>query len=191
MTGPEIAEKLLTAEEFYLLEDPIEGGKMELVRGRMVYEMPVSGKHGTRAADISYALLGFTRAHSLGKVGLESGFKLEQDPDTVRAPDVYFVSTAMLGPGGIPEEGYIPFVPTLAVEVVSPNDLDWKVMEKVDDYLAAGVPRVWVVRPKRQSVTVYRSGGLARVLRIDDVLTSDDAGFDAEGFTLPVREIVA
>lgn len=190
MASPQVADRLLTAEEFYEIEDPLEGGKMELIDGRVVIEMPTSGKHGARQVRVGASILAFSEANNEGEVGTEAGFLLAQDPDRVRAPDVHFVSNAMLGPGGIPEEGYIPFIPTLAVEIVSPNDLDSKVMEKVDHYLEAGVPRVWVVRPKRETVTVYRTGGLARILRAGDTLTSDDAGFVTEGFALPVAEAV-
>lgn len=45
-----VAEKLLTAEEFFRLPDPFHGGKMELVAGKVVCQMPVSGGHGKRAS---------------------------------------------------------------------------------------------------------------------------------------------
>jgi Uma2 family endonuclease len=49
-------------------------------------------------------------------------------------------------------------VPTLVVEILSPNDTQVQVREKVREYLRAGVPQVWVVEPDDQTVKVHRPG---------------------------------
>jgi Uma2 family endonuclease len=46
--------------------------------------------------------------------------------------------------------------PDLAVEVVSPSNRPGELLRKIGEYLAAGVPLVWVVYPKRRRVAVYR-----------------------------------
>ncbi len=163
---------------------------MELVAGEVVTWMPVSGKHGTRAVKICSRLDRFAEQHALGEVSVEVGFLLARNPDSVRAPDVSFVSRSAMPPGGLPEEGFVPYPPTLAVEVSSPNDLLADVTAKVDQYVAAGVERVWVVQPKNKTVTVYQ-GATARILRLGSSLTSDDAGFEVEGFDLAVADIFA
>lgn len=190
MAAP-VAEKLLTVQEFFRLPDPIQGGKMELVAGRVVCHMPVSGGHGERAAIITLETLAFVRSLALGKVFVELGYLFSRNPDEVRAPDVSFVSNAMLPPGGMPDEGWAPCVPTLAVEVVSPDDSDYDVSTKVAFYLAHGVQRVWVVRKRGETVAVFRPGGGAHVFGISDNLTSDDAGFELDGFHLPLSTIFA
>ncbi|MEX0784972.1 MAG: Uma2 family endonuclease [Dehalococcoidia bacterium] len=184
----EPATKTLTAEEFYQLPDPPEGGKMELVCGRVVTHMPVGGEHGSIALSVGSDLRSFVREHGLGLAGVEVGFRLFEVPDTVRAPDAHFVRADRLFDGRMPKSFY-PGYPDLAIEVVSPDDRDTEIQEKVDDYLLGGTPRVWVVRPERQSVTVHTPDGVARTLRGDDTLTSADAGFDVEGFALPVARI--
>jgi Uma2 family endonuclease len=184
-----VAEKLLTAEEFFRLPDPAHGGKMELVAGRAVCHMPVSGGHGERASVVDFELRTFLRRFPLGKLYIEVGYLFARDPDEVLAPGVSFVSNAMLPAGGMPDEGFAPCVPTLAVEVVSPNDTDYDVSTKVSFYLAHGVQRVWVVRKRGETVEVFWSGGNAHVYGIDDTLTSDDAAFEAQGFELPLRTI--
>lgn len=189
MATPQVSERLLTAEEFYELPDPEQGGKMELVCGRVVTDMPVSGKHAMRAGVLIEYLAPFARQHKLGVVGPEPGILIRRKPDTVRAPDVAFFASASMPAGGIPEEGFVPFPPTLAVEVVSPDDLDREVAAKVADYLEAGVERVWVVRPRLRTVTVHRPGGAAQTITENGVLTSDDAGFSVEGFELPIAAI--
>lgn len=191
MASPQLSERLLTAEEFFALPDPERGGKMELIDGRVVTHMPVTGKHGVRAIDIGAELRAFARAHKLGEVGGEIGFIVRRNPDTVLAPDIAFVAASPEHPDGTPEEGFVPWPPTLAVEVISPNDLDSEVTGKVDTYLAAGVSRVWVVRPKRQTVTVYRDNRTARIVGMDGALTSDDAAFAVEGFSLAISDLFA
>ncbi len=57
------------------------------------------------------------------------------------------------------QQGFIEGPPDLAVEVVSPNDTAREVAAKVNDYLKAGTPLVWVIRPAERTVTVHRRPG--------------------------------
>jgi Uma2 family endonuclease len=50
------------------------------------------------------------------------------------ALDVSFVAAARV-PDELPDSGYVPFAPDLAVEIVSPNDKAHEVQEKVTEYL--------------------------------------------------------
>lgn len=113
MASPKLSERPLTAEEFFALPDPAGGGKMELVAGEVVTYMPVSGKHGTRASYIARKLGNYADEHSLGEVPVEAGFLLQRSPDTVLAPDVSFFVRSPLHPGGVPEEGFVPYPPNL------------------------------------------------------------------------------
>ena len=183
--------RLLTAEEFYKLPDPKHGGKMELVRGEVVVHMPVGGPHGNLAAEVSGELRSFNRLHRLGSVGLEVGFRVARNPDTVLAPDVHFVRAARLPDGRHMPPSFFDGYPDLAVEIVSPDDTAKEVADKVAAYLAARAPRVWVVRPEGQTVTVHTQGGDVRTLGLGDLLTSDDAGFEVDGFELSLDELFA
>jgi Uma2 family endonuclease len=181
-------ETLLTADQFALLPEPAEGGKMELVEGKVVCMTPVGQQHGRRASRLIALLLSFVDEHELGYVGTEIGFRLAGDPDTLLAPDVVFVAE---DPSSPEQVTYVNGPPTLAVEIMSPNDLEQDVSQKVDRYLAAGTLRVWVVRPAVQSVTVHRPGGDSHTYSVGDTLGSDDAAFPAEGFELPLADIFA
>ena len=181
----------MTAEEFYLLPEPQEGGKLELIDGNVVYEVPANGQHGTLAGVFIEELGPFARRHKLGKVVPEVGFIVSRSPDSVRAPDVAFVSREAMGGPELPTEGWVPYPPTLAIEVVSPSNLDKDVALKVEQYLQAGVPRVWVVRPTTRTVTVHLPDHSARTLLPGSALTSEDAGFSVSGFELPVATIFA
>ena len=173
-----------------LLPEPPEGGKMELVRGEVVCMAPVGGEHGKRALRLGARILAFAGEHQLGEAGAEIGYRLRKDPDVVRAPDVSFLAASRLKDGRFPQ-GYVDGPPTLAVEVVSPGDRDGDVSTKVEDYLAAGTARVWVVRPEQRTITVYRSNGDAHIFREGETLGSDDAAFEVDGFALDVRDVFA
>ncbi|MBI2765155.1 MAG: Uma2 family endonuclease [Chloroflexi bacterium] len=187
MTAPH-GTKLLTADEFYALPDPPEGGKMELIRGEVVTHMPVGGPHGRIALRVGSRLLAFVDDKRLGDAGVEVGFRLSREPDTVRAPDVHFVRAERLTDGRMPR-AFFPGCPDLAVEVVSPDETDAEINKKLKQYVDAGTPRVWIVRPEQETVTVHRQGGDAHTYASGDALTSDDAGFGEPGFELLVSTI--
>lgn len=191
MASPQTAAPLLTAEEFHQLPDPEEGGKLELIDGEVFYEIPASSGHGDLAGLLIIRLGSFSLENGLGKVVPEVGFRLRRNPDTVRAPDVAYISHATIQARGWPREGFVDYPPDLAIEVISPSNLDSEVALKVEHYIEAGVPRVWVVRPRTQTVTVHYPDHTARTLLIGSVLTSDDAGFATAGFALALEALFA
>ena len=97
------------------------------------------------------------RANGLGRVfGAETGYVLETDPDTVRAPDASFVSRERIEAiGGIPSE-YFPGPPDLAFEVSSPRDRRGEVQSKTRSWLEAGTRAVVVVDPRKRIATIHR-----------------------------------
>lgn len=162
-----VAKRLLNAEEFWDL--PEGEGKRELVRGEVVEYMPVGGVHGEIALNIGALLKAWARTNQSGYVGVEAGYRLGEGPDSVRATDVSHVRQGRIPEGGVPEK-YWELAPDLAVEVVSPTEKADEVQEKVQDYLGAGTPLVWVVYPRTQQAVVYTPDGLARTYNTGDVL---------------------
>ena len=179
----------MTAEEFYHLPEPEHGGKMELVRGKVVVDMPVSGKHGERQGIIFTAFFSFLSPTRLGRAAVETGFIVQRSPFTVLAPDVSVTPLDRLPNGELPEDGFVEGPPGLAVEVVSPGDSEARVMAKVGEYLDAGVDRVWLVQARTRTVTVFRADGVIQQLTAGETLTSEHAGFAEKGFELRVDDI--
>jgi Uma2 family endonuclease len=99
-------------------------------------------------------------------------FVLASDPDTVRAPDVAFVSRAHADAVGRTVK-FWPSAPDFAVEVVSPGDSFGEVESRALDWLTAGTTAVLVLDPARRSATVYRTGGDVHVYAGGELDLSD------------------
>jgi Uma2 family endonuclease len=176
----------ITAED--LLRMPADGFRYELVRGELRKMSPAGHKHGRYSANITSSLGLHVKVNKLGGVyAAETGFWISSDPDTVRAPDVAFVSQRRLDEVG-DVEGYWPGAPDLVVEVISPSDTYAEVEEKVLEWLEAGARMVVVVNPRKHVVTVYRSLTDIAVLTGNDIL---DGGDDVAGWTMSVNDIFA
>ena len=181
-----VQEKLLTADDLWALAHQPEnaGKRFELVRGALREMSPAGGEHGEVAGIIFGLIWTHVRQHQLGRVtAAETGYILESDPCTVRAPDVGFISRAR-SPQPLDAQ-YVPLPPDLAVEVVSPGDRADAVEEKVLDYLRAGVAPVWVIYPASRTVIAHTAAQVRR-LGPDDTL---DGGSVLPGFAVTVNAI--
>lgn len=172
----------LTAEEVLDLPDDERG---ELVRGELVRESPPSYDHGSVAGNLLFHLRRFVEGRRLGRVVGEAGFVVERGPDTVRGPDVSFVS-AERDAVHRGRRGYFEGAPDLAVEVLSPGNTRREMSAKIREYFAAGGRRIWIVDPAGRTVTVHAPGEVPRVVTTADRL---DGGDLLPGFSLPVRKI--
>lgn len=181
----EQTKMLVTAEE--LLHLSAGDKKYELIEGDLKEMTPPGGMHGRIAAKMSSLLLNFVNSHDLGEVLVEAGFKLASNPDTVRGPDVSFLSGEKVPAGGLPE-GYISGAPNLAVEIVSPGDTASEIQDKVQDYLKYGSQLVWVIYPRQQMVMVHYPDGTAQTRHQADTLDGETI---IPGFSCPISDIFA
>jgi Uma2 family endonuclease len=175
---------LKTAEDLAHFDEP--GKTAELVRGVLVVHEPPSTRDGDRAARLTVRLGAFVERESLGSVfAQDTGFQIERNPDTVRAPDLAFVARDRLA--AIGEEGYGELAPDLVVEILSANDRPGAVLDKVGQWLSAGVRLVWVLDPVRQLTRVYRADGTVSIVEHDAYLDGEDV---LPGFRCPLTEIL-
>ena len=174
----------VTADE--LLDLPRGSQRYELLAGELITMSPAGWKHGVVAGDLNAILGHFVRQHKLGRIfGAETGFLLERDPDTVRAPDASFIHRDHL-PSEDPAEAYWPGSPDLAAEVLSPSESVAGVEKKVKDWFDGGALLVWVVDPEKRNVAVFRSAEDVTMLDEDDEL---DGGDVVPGFRCRVAEV--
>jgi len=174
----------MTADDFLLIDNK----GFELVDGRLK-EKNVGAFSSSAAFFIGLLLAARFDWQKYGHLlDSEGGYQCWPDyPDRVRKPDISFIHREKL-PGGRVPEGWIQVPPDFAIEVLSKKDTSGEVEEKVDEYLAVGVPLVWVVDPKRQHVTVYRPATAAQTLSGDDELVDEAV---LPGFRCKVEELFA
>jgi Uma2 family endonuclease len=176
---------LVTADE--LLTMPTGMGKRyELVAGELRVMSPARWSHGIVVGRLHNRLGPFIEQHKLGLVfGAETGFRLATNPDTVRAPDIAFVSRQNV-PKNLPAHGFWPGSPDLAIEVVSPSDSTSEVDEKIDAWLNAGCSAVWIIDLKLETVTIYISRTDVQIRTSGDLL---EGGTTVPGFSCKVSDL--
>ncbi len=174
---------LMTAEEYWLLPD--DGPPTELVRGRIVPMNMPTPRHGYFCGNVARILGAHTSRHDLGRIMTnDSGILTERDPDTVRGADVAYYSYERLPRGPMPE-GYLNVLPELVVEVRSQTDRWAAVLEKVAEYLRAGVGVVCVLDPQTARAFVYSPSDEPRIFAADEELVFPQVFGDR--FRVPVR----
>ena len=170
----------MTLEEF--LEHDVEG--YEYVKGELVPMAPPSREHGEISVNVIHYLYSHVYQQKLGRLyTAETTFQVGE---RIMKPDVAFVSTTQLTGNKTDKTKGFPIPPDLAVEVVSPSDVQSRIAEKALAYLNAGTRLVWVLEPVSQTVTVYRSERDIETLTRDDILTGGDV---VPEFSCPVAHL--
>jgi Uma2 family endonuclease len=177
------ATSQVTPEELLGLPDQ---KAFELIDGELV-ERPVSVLSSWVGLNLACLIRNHVEFHQLGWVfGSNNGFQCFPDrPRTVRRPDVSFLKAGRMSWDEV-SDGWLHVVPDLIVEVISPNDKAYEVEVKVEFFLNAGVPLVWVVNPKTRTVRVIRGDGTTALLREANELSGEDI---IPGFGCPVASI--
>src|SRR5213595_31298 len=175
---------LMTADE--LLRTHVPHKCTELVRGVLVVREPAGSRHGLVTMNLGAELAVYAKQTGAGAVyAAETGFKLATNPDTVRAPDIAFVTRDRLPPPDA--TGYPALAPDLAVEVLSPGDRPGEVLAKVADWLTAGTRLVWTVDPERRVARVYRHDGSETLVTAEGALDGEDV---LPGFSCTLASIL-
>ena len=179
----EVAEGIRSPEQVSMtlaefLEHDIDG--YEYVKGELVPMSPPTRMHSKISVNVIRHLDRHVRENQLGEVHVEATFQVGERG---LKPDVAFVSTPRLD--GDENTGF-PIPPDLAIEVISPTDAQSRVVDKAFAYLNAGTRLVWVLEPRSQTVTVYRSESNITLLTREDTLTGEDV---VPGFACPVSQL--
>jgi Uma2 family endonuclease len=176
--------KPTTADELFAMPD--DGFRYELVKGELEGKPFATAENGLVTMELAGPLYEHIRARDLGVAfAAGTGFKIESEPDTVLAPAIAFVSKQHRQLADT-TESYFEGSPDLAVEVPSREVTVVEIEEKIAAWLFAGTRMVWVVSPKRRTVTVYPSMTEIIVLTEKDTL---DGGDVVPGFQIAVAEL--
>ena len=183
MTTSKATTKLLTADDLSRLYSEGIGG--ELIRGVLVEKVSAGIRHGEIVTRLVTFLGNFILAQSLGRLATsDSGMMLERGPDTVREPDIAYISAEKL-PLDVDVPGFYEGAPDLVVEVASPSDSLAAVNDKAQMWLRFGVG-VGVVFPESRTVEVHPASGPPALLGEEDNLEGRDV---LPGFTCAVKDI--
>lgn len=179
---------LMTTEE--LLDLPEDGVDRELIRG-VLRERPMTRRnprHAGTEARIATLLSNWVmrQPSPRGRVySGEVGVRLRRNPDTTVGIDVaYFSADAVAANAAA--VSLLEGPPVVAVEILSPSDVQEDVLDKVAEYLDAGVKLVWVVEPRFRTVTVYQRGADPVMFNATQEL---DGGPHLPGFRVAVAEL--
>jgi Uma2 family endonuclease len=184
----------MTAEEFLALPD--DGVERWLIRGQLREKratregsMTVRNRWHSRIMARVVFLLESWRGQQPEPRGAvlcgEAGCRLRRDPETIVGIDVAYVG-AELAARQAEDTSLIDGVPVLAVEILSPNDTQEQVSEKVDEYLHAGVALVWVINPHDRTVLIYRPGAEPELVNVLQELSAEP---HLNGFRVPAAQL--
>lgn len=104
--------------------------------------------------------------------------RVQVKPTRFRIPDVCIVL-------GDTDEKILTKPPFLCIEILSPDDRWVRVKERINDFLAMGVPYIWVIDPEtRQAYVATPAEGLREVT--DGILRTENPAFH-----VPLSEFLA
>lgn len=150
-------------------------------------EEVASLEHGIIASNLNANLWIYLRQYEIGEVfDSQTTFRFKGKKSN-RQPDIAFVLNEHL-PENLRDEA--DFAPDFAAEVVSKNDKDFNIEEKVLQYQKSGVRLVWIIHSFSRTVEVFR---LETGLRSQRFVGSDelDGGSVIPGFKITVEALFA
>ena len=164
--------------------------KYYLIDGELLIKMAPTELHGDVAIRLSAYLFLHVDEHGLGRVTGEVGFHPPGDRGTVLLPDVAFTSISRTAQPA--RSSYVPYMPDLAVEIISPSQSLAQVQRKAEVYLRHGTALVWLIDPTANFAEVWRRAedGALQMERIagDGELTGGDV---LPGFRLSLSRLFA
>ena len=159
--------------------------KYYLIDGELHVKMSPNQRHSEAASLLAHYLLSFVLPRGLGRVTVECGYHPPGDRSCVMLPDVAFEG---LPRGAQPSRStYAPYMPDLAVEIISPTQSWAKTRRKARRYLRHGAALVWLIDPASETAEIWRRGSDEReTIDADGELSGGDV---LPGFRLPLRQI--
>jgi Uma2 family endonuclease len=183
-----LRQKLVTVEEFLAIPDD-ENIERDLIRGEVKERVMTrhSRRHARTEARISQQLQNWVDGQERrGEVySGEVGCILRHSPSSTVGIDVAYI-TAEHAARQTDASRLIEGPPALAVEILSPNDTQEAIAEKIDEYLACGVPMVWIADPHFRTITIHRPAMAPEFFTEAQALSAEN---ELPGFSVIVRNL--
>jgi Uma2 family endonuclease len=156
----------------------------EWVRGRARQKVSPTSSHAVVQGLIMRSVLDWIDETRLGRAGSEWRFRVTPPCEVTRplVPDVGYLAFAALPADAPPAEVEVPLAaPTVAFEILSPDDERRDVEHKTRTYLAAATAAVVIVDARQRHIIVHDANG-TRTLQYGDTF----AHAAMPGFTFDV-----
>lgn len=181
---------LMTVDEFLALPQD-DGIERLLINGQLwEYPMPERNRYHSRTMTRVARFLDVwldTQPEPRGEVLTgDAGVRLGADSDTSFGVDVMYVSPEVMAAQTGSKSTIVVGVPDLAVEILSPGEVWERHQNKIDAYLAARVKLVWVLDPRRKTVTAYRPDADPALVAGRQPVTAPDV---LPGFSVPAADL--
>ncbi len=181
--------RTLSEAEFLALPDDDDPTR-ELIRGEL-RERPMTARgcaYTVVSSNVGYLLKAWQRLQprprGLALAG-DARIRLGTNPATFVGADFAHVSADSRP--AIPRKArFVDGPPLLIIEIHSPSDEDSDVADKIEEYLAAGVPLVWIVSPRFSTITVHRPDAGPQLFNVDQELTAEP---HLPGFRVAVADL--
>ena len=142
--------------------------------------------HGDFAMNPGSELRSFIRPRRLDRVaGSDLGVLIEHDPNTIREPDVAFISMQKL-PLEFQLPGYWEGVPDNAAEIFSPGDSPLEVIDRARMWIRSWMPQFWTVDFETRTTESDCPNQPLLKLSGNDML---DGGQVPPSFSCPARDL--
>ena len=156
-------------------------GWYEIIDGERRYMTPTGFRHGKLENIFGEILRRNLKDKGYVATG-EVGIIIRKSPLTLRAADVVYVSkkTSPIEPIGMLE-----IAPDLIIEIISEDNTQWEINEKVKDYFSIGAKRIIWVDPFSETITLFQHG------RKEAIYLSFDEEFElVDGIMIRLKELV-
>ena len=183
-------ERTYTVDDVWRLANASENelNRYMLIDGELAVEMSPGYLHGRIASEISRLLGNFLVNRDLGEVTVETLHSPPRDSGNMLQPDVAFIRKER---APAPDwERFVPVMPDLAVEIISPSQSVKDAREKAETYLRHGTEIVWLIHPAKQNAEIWAvaDDGAAQ----NETIDADGAlsgGAVLPGFSLPLQQL--
>ena len=183
-------ERAYTVDEVWRLANAPENeqNRYTLIDGELTVKMSPGYLRARIASEIARLMGNFVTERDLGEVTVESGHYPQQDRRTLQLPDVAFISKERAPASDW--DRYVPIMPDLAVEMISPSQSMKQAREKAATYLRHGTAIVWLVHPTKQRAEIWTAAddgtAQSQTIDADGALTG---GAVRPAFSLPLRQL--